>query len=443
MHETLEIIQTRLEELIKQVSSSIPNEEPFAIAQNNWSFPCLTRAELIEEARSIHNLIKERGGDDLGRYTARLQDYVRRLQQLQQQTVPQIWSNANHAVTAYMLTLQGLRKALNYALPLDTHSKATERLKKIAKQLRSMESRLKDLDPRTTTLGEMVERIEQAYEAAGQLPTELEDLSEAREKINKLVTEVMNHHNNVLQIKENADRLDVQLTRIAGEAESVLDGCKTTYAAATSVGLAAAFSERSNTLSKSMWFWIGGLAAALIAGSYFGSEQLRSLTELFRNPDIPTSVIFLNLLLSVLSIGAPVWFAWLSTKQIGQRFRLAEDYAFKASISRAYEGFRREAARFDKDMEAKLLASALTRLDELPLRLVETDSYGSPWHELASSGSIKQAMQLIPDFAEQVKDLASKALDTVSSTKNLPSKTSAKPQPKTANPSDEDEDEDN
>jgi len=148
-------------------------------------------------------------------------------------------------------------------------------------------------------------------------------------------------------------------------------------------------------------------------------------------------------LLSVLSIGAPVWFAWLSTKQIGQRFRLAEDYAFKASISRAYEGFRREAARFDKDMEAKLLASALTRLDELPLRLVETDSYGSPWHELASSGSIKQAMQLIPDFAEQVKDLASKALDTVSSTKNLPSKTSAKPQPKTANPSDEDEDEDN
>ena len=187
MHETLEIIQTRLEELIKQVSSSIPNEEPFAIAQNNWSFPCLTRAELIEEARSIHNLIKERGGDDLGRYTARLQDYVRRLQQLQQQTVPQIWSNANHAVTAYMLTLQGLRKALNYALPLDTPSKATERLNKIAKQLRSMESRLKDLDPRTTTLGEMVERIEQAYEAAGQLPTELEDLSEAREKIINLL----------------------------------------------------------------------------------------------------------------------------------------------------------------------------------------------------------------------------------------------------------------
>jgi hypothetical protein len=114
----------------------------------------------------------------------------------------------------------------------------------------------------------------------------------------------------------------------------------------------------------------------------------------------------------VLSVGAPVWFAWLSTKQIGQRFRLSEDYAFKASISRAYEGFRREAARFDKDMEAKLLTSALTRLDELPLRLVEADSHGSPWHELASSNAVKQAMRLVPGFSEQIKDLASRALAT-------------------------------
>jgi hypothetical protein len=114
--------------------------------------------------------------------------------------------------------------------------------------------------------------------------------------------------------------------------------------------------------------------------------------------------------LSLLSVGAPVWFAWLSTKQIGQRFRLAEDYAFKASISRAYEGFRREAARFDKDMEARLLGSALSRLDELPLRLVETDTHGSPWHELASSDLVKQALKVVPGFADQVRDLAGKAM---------------------------------
>jgi hypothetical protein len=33
------------------------------------------------------------------------------------------------------------------------------------------------------------------------------------------------------------------------------------------------------------------------------------------------------------------------TRQVGQLFKLAEDYAFKASISRAYEGYRKEANR--------------------------------------------------------------------------------------------------
>lgn len=161
---------------------------------------------------------------------------------------------------------------------------------------------------------------------------------------------------------------------------------------------------------------------ALAAGGYFGSTQLHALSELSKVPNASTSVIVLNLLLSLLSVGAPVWFAWLATKQIGQRFRLAEDYAFKASISRAYEGFRRETARFDKDMEAKLLTSALTRLDELPLRLVETDSHGIPWHELASSNAIKQAMKTVPGFVGQVKDLASETIASVA-----PAKVQSKP----------------
>lgn len=432
MHETLETIQAQLEALIAQVQTAVPNDEPFGNAHNNWSFPGLTRAELIEEAQSIADLIENQGGDDLGEHEARLQDYVRRLQYLQQQTVPQLWGSAGQAVSAYLLTLQGLRKALAPVLTRDVRAEAAAKLKRLTQQLRGMESRLNGLDPRTTALTTMVERIEQAYNAADQLPTDLESLAEARQKIADLVTDATRQQGDVLRIREDAGELDKQLNKIADDAKAVLAHCETVYAAATSVGLAAAFSERSNTLSKSMWFWVGGLVAALAAGSYFGSAQLHSLAELFKVPNVSTSVVALNLLLSVLSVGAPVWFAWLSTKQIGQRFRLAEDYAFKASISRAYEGFRREAARFDKDMEAKLLTSALTRLDELPLRLVETDSHGSPWHELASSGVVKQAMQAIPGFAEQVKDLAGKAL--VAAT---PAKAAAKPKPKASNSTNE------
>lgn len=417
MHKTLIEIRENLEKVISQMQSSIPNDEPFGNAHGHWGFPGLTRAELIEEAQFISDLIEDQGGDDLGKHEARLQDYVRRLQHLQQQTVAQLWSQAGQAVPAYLLTLQGLRKALDPVLNRDGHVEAASKLKRLGQQLRGMESRLNGLDPRTAALNTMVERIEKAYHAADQLPTDLESLTEARQKIADLVNDATRQQGDVLRIRENAGELDKQLNKIADDAKAVLQRCETAYSAATSVGLAAAFSERSNVLSNSMWVWVVGLVTALAAGSYFGSAQLHSLGELFKAPEVATPVVVLNLLLSVLSVGAPVWFAWLSTKQIGQRFRLAEDYAFKASISRAYEGFRREAARFDKDMEAKLLTSALTRLDELPLRLVETDSHGSPWHELASSKAVKQAMQAVPGFSEQVKDLAGKALVAVTSTK--------------------------
>jgi hypothetical protein len=166
-----------------------------------------------------------------------------------------------------------------------------------------------------------------------------------------------------------------------------------------------------------MWLWVVGLLAALWAGNHFGSAQLHTLNELSAQSNVSTGILVLNLLLSLLSIAAPIWFGWLATKQIGQRFRLSEDYAYKASISRAYEGFRREASRIDKQLEAKLLESALSRLDELPLRYVETDNHGSPWHEFASSSLVKQALRVAPDFAEHVKELAAKTISSKESSK--------------------------
>lgn len=421
MHATLVKIQRKLTELANQVQSSIPNDEPFGNAHNNWSFPCLTRADLVEEAQSINDLIGSVDVEDLGAHEARIADYIRRIDHLRTQTVANIWGNANQGVSAYMLTLDGLRKALEPLYPSETdeeRAEAAAKLRKLLTQVRNMEARIKELEPRTGSLTTMVERIENAYNAADQLPTDLAALAEARGTIEQLAKDATKDQGDIAGLREKATTLTGELGQSATDAKAVLERCETAYSAATSVGLAAAFTERSSSLSTSMWMWVAGLVGALGAGSYFGSSQLHALSDLFKQPNVGASVVILNLMLSFLSIGAPVWFGWLATKQIGQRFRLAEDYAFKASISRAYEGFRREAARFDKDMEARLLASALTRLDELPLRLVETDSHGSPWHELASSDLIKQAMKAVPGFGEQVKDLAAKAVSSVTPSKS-------------------------
>lgn len=293
----------------------------------------------------------------------------------------------------------------------DDSKELAVQLKNQRRRVRSLEDNLNELEPRTSPLKEMVSRIEQAHETAEQLPTDLESLREARKTIGKLVTESTADKAAALAAKTEIEKLQKELNGVSEEAQKVLKQCESAYSAATSVGLAAAFSERSDNLSKSMWIWVVGLVLSLSAGGYFGSAQLQKLLELMAQKDISSLSMSINFIMAILSIGAPVWFSWLATKQIGQRFKLSEDYAFKASVSRAYEGFRRETARFDKEMEAKLLSSALTRLDELPLRLVEAENHGSPWHELASSNIVKQAMSKIPSFPDNVKELARNAMN--------------------------------
>ena len=413
MHNALADIQERLEVVAEQLRSTIPSDEPLGIAHGNWSFPGLTKVELIEEVQAVIDYIDNHGSNDLGDAEPRISDYARRLEFLSAHTVPNIWGSAGQGIAAFRLTIDGLRKALSSVLGKDNRAEAIAQLRKLKRQLRGMEAQVNDLEPRTASLVDMVERIEEAYNAADQLPTDLESLAEARDKIQHLAKGATRDQNRVLDISKRTERVEKKLRECLEEAEAILNRCETAYSAATSVGLAAAFSERSIALSRSMWFWIGGLVVALAAGSILGADQLRALGIILEGPDTSVLIVGLHLISSLLSVGAPVWFAWLATKQIGQRFRLAEDYAFKASISRAYEGFRRETARFDKNMEAKLLTTALARLDELPLRLVEAKSHGSPWHELVALEVVERAMKEVPGFAMQVKDLANSALDTV------------------------------
>ena len=138
----------------------------------------------------------------------------------------------------------------------------------------------------------------------------------------------------------------------------------------------------------------------------------------------------MHIMLSLLSVGAPLWFAWLATKQIGQRFKLAEDYGFKASVAKAYEGYRKEAARIDEAFEARLFSSALTRLEEAPLRLIEETSHGSPWHELISSKSFQKALDTVPELKDTFIEISKKGMKKITPSKrNSPNETPQDEQP--------------
>ena len=410
MSQILLHIKNELNDIISQLESSISSDEALNYARSHWAFPGITKAELITETKNLISIIENKSNDEIDDEDGTLARYLRALEFLRSNTVPQIWGNANEAVPAYIITINALKTALEPFLIKDDSKELAVQLRNQRRRVRSLEATLNELEPRTSPLKEMVSSIEQAHETAEQLPTDLASLKEAREAIGKLVTESTANKAATLDAKTEIENLREELKGVSEEAKKILKQCESAYSAATSVGLAAAFSERSDRLSNSMWIWVAGLIVSLGAGGYFGSAQLQKLLELMAQKDISNLSMSINFIMAILSIGAPVWFSWLATKQIGQRFKLSEDYAFKASVSRAYKGFRRETARFDEEMEAKLLNSALTRLDELPLRLVEAENHGSPWHELASSNIVKQAMSKIPSFPDSVKDLARNAM---------------------------------
>ena len=141
----------------------------------------------------------------------------------------------------------------------------------------------------------------------------MESLREARKTIGQLVTESTADKTAVSNTKTEIENLQAELKGASKEAKDILEECKSTYAAATSVGLAAAFSERSDSLSTSMWVWVGGLVLSLSAGGYFGSVQLQKLLELMAQQDISSLSMSINFIMAILSIGAPIWFSWLAT----------------------------------------------------------------------------------------------------------------------------------
>lgn len=413
MHETLASILEELEALADAAEDSLPDNEPLAISQNNWSFPAISRSEIRQRIDRSYDLIETFGTDSLKGDEKLLADYPRRISYLRANALPQMPGSAPAVISAIFVTLEALDQAVASSLDRDPNTEAIKRIRLLNKRLQSRQDQLDEIGPKVDELKSMVERIEDAHEAADKLPTDLKSLRDARARVAGILTEIEADRKKTLESSEAIEKLKNAIEGHRTTAESVLQRCETAYSAATSVGLAAAFSERSKSLGLSVWVWTGLLIVSLAIAGLLGFWRIQALATTLADTTASDARTFLQFLLSILSVGAPIWFAWLATRQIGQRFRIAEDYAFKAAVSRAYEGYRREAARIDEDLEIRLLGSALSRMDEQPLRLVEHTSPSSPIAELTSSKLIQNALRIVPGFADDVKDLAARSLDVV------------------------------
>lgn len=409
MNEDIAVIKQKTEDLIKIIEKKLPSGNLLCVESNRWHDPAINGEDLSYEAHSILNLL-EKYDYDFDLETLPTGDIGKRLDHLATILIPHLQQDADRGVASYMTTIGSIKDWLKATAKIPESSEVSLSLVRERKRVRALSALLNELEPKTNNLGEIVEKIIAAHEAADALPTDLESLAESRDKMRTLVNGVTSDVGAIATHLESAKKAKDNLDEMSSNASSIITRCQSAYSAATSVGLAAAFQERAKHLQLIGGAWVLGLIVALIVGAKFGTSQLSRTSDLLANGNASGWVIALSALLSLLSLGAPIWFAWISTRQVGQNFRLAEDYAFKASVSRAYEGYRSEAARIDADLEAKLLESALSRLDEQPLRLVETASPSSPLAEILQSEAVRSAIKIVPNFASEVKTLAARLL---------------------------------
>lgn len=384
-----------------------------------WHSPALTRHDLAAIPQQLARDLRSAGPDIIDDATATLvRDFPRRLILIQQHTLPQMFGgNSPQSVPAYLGAFMCLRQLMSPLLDWQGISDPKVMPAALARRVRSLQAELNQLVPKKEDLEVQLADISRAHAAAESLPVDLQALSEARTSLNEAVSASTERLKEASKNSTESFREIEFMKTLKSDAEKILALCEEAYRASTSRGLAAAFDQRATSLGRSMVAWIFGLLLALGVAAIIGGERFKILSIALSAPDIRWGVIVMQTLISLTSIGAPIWFGWLATKQIGQRFRLAEDYSFKAAVARAYEGYRKEAARIDPLFESRLFNSALTRLEEAPLRLVETTTHGSPWHELIESEAFNKALDLVPELGAQIAGFKKSTMKNISNLK--------------------------
>lgn len=373
-----------------------------------WNFPPLNRHDLAGLAKKLSQRIKEHDIDILGdELKAALQEIPERVKVFKAYTFPYLFNgNGVYAATAYASLIEWISAILEPIFGWQVLQDNKALPNQLAKRLRSIQAELNEIVPEKESLKSQIQLIQDATATAESLPTDLESLKEARKKVDKFSTDSAELYGKIDTYHKEADKTSKFLIDKKEEADKLVAQCEEAYRITTTKGLAAAFDQRAKKLSNTMWIWVVGLLLSLIAGGFIGASRFEALAKSLQVESPQWGVIWMDFVLSIIGLAAPIWFAWLATKQINQRFRLSEDYAFKASVAKAYEGYRREAARIDDAFEARLFSSALTRLEEAPLRLVESDYHGSPWHEFFSSSAFQKALNTVPDLKDEFISIA-------------------------------------
>ncbi|WP_428631120.1 hypothetical protein [Sphingopyxis sp.] len=383
----LDQISGALDALATQLHANIGRDEPLNQIWG-WNMPAITRDEfaaLIREPILVIQSLPDREVSDVDLNI--LNGYPGRISHFQSEVLPNVaGGNAFHVYITAISMIDALKVLLEqYALSDPDWTKIEDQKLVPTSQLRRLRQLQASIDKAVTDGGDIAAKIDEinaARATAEALPADLQALVEAQTAYAKAMKEIEGVKGKVGEALAAADADQKAIDLLKQQAEQLVANTEAAQAAATTQGLGAAFDNKAKALGTSTMVLGGLLALTLGTAAWLSAGRIEAIHTLIEKPNVSLQLLWVHVLLTAISVAGPVWLAWILTKQIGQRFRLAEDYAFKASVAKAFEGYRREAVKVDPAFEKRLFASILDRLDEAPLRHVEEENHGSPWAEL-------------------------------------------------------------
>lgn len=422
MHAKLSALIESLDDLSDSIlNSSLPNQS--FDTRHGWNYPHISPVDLTNTISNIVEKLNQYTKNELpDEFLSTIDGLIENIKKQTNDIKQYLVDDAGRIsviVPSILFLLQIINNEIDAQL-FSWDSINTNKLvpKNLKNRLRALDSQLNNLETDCSDIDIKVKTINSAYETAESLPAVIQDLNDAREKLSSTIQEtrddINKYKNEISEIKvyinfaksesismrDEIKELLAKTDAYSKSASSLVEQCDDALQITTTQGLAAGFDQKAKELQKSIWVWIIGLLVALAFGIGIGSSRVADFTEALKG-DLTAGQAILHTIISVFSIGGPLWLAWISTQQINQRFKLSEDYSYKATVAKAFTGFRKISEDFNQETSERLFNSTLDRFDEMPLRLVSGKDYNSPWHEFIDSEAFKKAIDMVPSLAKE------------------------------------------
>lgn len=321
-----------------------------------------------------------------------------------------------HAIYIYLTTLSSIDFELSNLFgwcSLDENQSLVPR--SIKTRLKSINAQIEKITPDYEDLKNKIDVIRDARDSAEKLPIVLDELKEAQNIIKTFSQEAEKASTDTKNLFLQSETYISEIEKLKIDAQDLIQRADLALKGSTSVALAKSFTEQEINLKNSIRWWTAFLALALLLILIIAVWRASDLSLLLKDNkyEIKWSLLWIQASVTFLLISGPVWFAWIATKQIKQRFKLQQDYSFKAAAATAYEGYSREASQFDNETAQRLFNAALTRLEESPIRLVDDDPHNTPWEEILQKFS-KEKMKFPKQNVEKnYKNSQSRSLNNI------------------------------